>query len=51
MHPQVIGRPSRMWVLEQFVRHVLDSGTGSFTTLERVAAQARPTLLKEAGRA
>lgn len=51
MHPQVIGRPSRMWVLEQFVRHVLESGTGTFTTLERVAEQARPALLKEAGRA
>jgi len=51
MHPQVIGRPSRMWVLENFVRHVLESGSGSFTTLERLTAQVGPGLRKEAGRA
>jgi peptidoglycan-N-acetylglucosamine deacetylase len=48
MHPQVIGRPARMWVLEQFIRHVLDSG-GRFSTLETLCAQVRPGLLAAAG--
>jgi peptidoglycan-N-acetylglucosamine deacetylase len=44
MHPQVIGRPARMWVLEQFIRHVLDSG-GKLTTLEALCDEVRPRLL------
>lgn len=45
MHPQVIGRSSRMWALEQFVKHVLDSGTGEFLACDEYAARARPRLL------
>lgn len=48
MHPQVIGRPARMWVLEQFIRHVLGSG-GRLTTLEALCEQVRPRLLAGAG--
>jgi peptidoglycan/xylan/chitin deacetylase (PgdA/CDA1 family) len=44
MHPQVIGRPARMWVLGQFIEHVLADG-GQFTTLEALSAQVRPGLL------
>jgi peptidoglycan/xylan/chitin deacetylase (PgdA/CDA1 family) len=44
MHPQVIGRPARMWVLGQFIEHVLADG-GRFATLEALCAQLRPALL------
>ncbi len=47
MHPQVIGRPARMWVLEQFIRHVLDGG-GKVTTLEALCDDVRPGLLAAA---
>lgn len=44
MHPQVVGRPARMWVLENFIRHVLDH-SGRLTTLEELCAEVRPGLL------
>lgn len=44
MHPQVIGRPARMWVLKEFIRHVLDAG-GRLTTLEALCDEVRPRLL------
>jgi peptidoglycan-N-acetylglucosamine deacetylase len=47
MHPQVIGRPARMWVLEQFIAHVLADG-GTFSTLEAVCEQVRPPLIAAA---
>jgi peptidoglycan-N-acetylglucosamine deacetylase len=47
MHPQVIGRPARMSVLERFVHHVLEAG-GHFTTLEAECAALRPGLLAAA---
>lgn len=47
MHPQVIGRPSRMWVLERFVEHVLDAGNGRFRSLGALTDQLRPALLAE----
>jgi peptidoglycan/xylan/chitin deacetylase (PgdA/CDA1 family) len=43
-HPQLIGRPSRMWVLEQFVMHVLEDGRGRFTTAADLAEAVRPSL-------
>jgi peptidoglycan/xylan/chitin deacetylase (PgdA/CDA1 family) len=46
MHPQVIGRPSRMWVLGQFIEHAL-AGGGRFTTLEALCTQLRPRLVAE----
>ena len=45
MHPQVIGRPSRLWVLEKFVEHVLESGRGRFGTLPDLTDRLRPGLL------
>jgi peptidoglycan/xylan/chitin deacetylase (PgdA/CDA1 family) len=48
-HPQLIGRPSRMWVLEQFVQHALKDDRATFTTLAELADAARPRL--EAARA
>jgi peptidoglycan-N-acetylglucosamine deacetylase len=44
LHPQVIGRPSRMWVLEKFVEHVIVAG-GRLTTLEALCDEIRPGLL------
>lgn len=49
MHPQVIGRPSRLWVLEQTIRHILESGQGEFTTCADYAQRVAPTLRQEAG--
>lgn len=43
-HPQVIGRPSRLWVLEQFVQHVLADGRATFSTADALADAARPAL-------
>ncbi|WP_340537930.1 polysaccharide deacetylase family protein [Nocardioides sp. GXZ039] len=47
MHPQVIGRSSRLWTLRKTIEHVLDSGTGEFTRIEDLAARVRPGLLAE----
>ncbi|WP_181275741.1 polysaccharide deacetylase family protein [Brevibacterium oceani] len=41
MHPQVIGRHSRLTVLEQTVRHILESGDGEFIACEDYAARIR----------
>ena len=45
MHPQVIGRPSRLWALEQTIRHILDSGSGEFMSCADYAGQVRPRLM------
>lgn len=45
MHPQVIGRPSRLWALEQTILHILESGAGEFTTCAEYAARMAPALL------
>ncbi|MGP4018993.1 polysaccharide deacetylase family protein [Saccharopolyspora sp. 5N708] len=47
MHPQVIGRPSRMWVLERFVEHVLAAGGARFSTFGELTDELRPRLLAE----
>ena len=44
MHPQVIGRPSRLWALEQTIQHIRASGTGEFLTCADYAERVRPTL-------
>ncbi|MQA02242.1 MAG: polysaccharide deacetylase family protein [Streptosporangiales bacterium] len=46
MHPQVIGRPSRLWVLERFVEHVLEAGNARFRTFEELTDELRPALLQ-----
>ena len=48
MHPQVIGRPSRLWALEQTIRHILASGRGEFTSCADYARQVRHQLLPPA---
>lgn len=45
MHPQVIGRPSRQWVLRSFIEHVLADGRGRFTTFEALTDELRPGLI------
>jgi len=47
MHPQVIGRHSRLWALEQTVQHILQAGAGEFLTCSDYAARVRPSLLGE----
>jgi hypothetical protein len=47
MHPQVTGRPSRLWALEQTIRHVMDSGTAEFLTCAEYAVRVRPPLTQE----
>jgi peptidoglycan-N-acetylglucosamine deacetylase len=48
MHPQVIGRHSRLWVLEQTIRHVLASGTGEFVSCAAYVDRIREDLLAAA---
>jgi hypothetical protein len=48
MHPQVIGRPSRLWVLEQTIRHIVESGQGEFTTCADYADRVAPKLIQDA---
>lgn len=48
MHPQVIGRASRLWALEKTVQHVLESGTGEFLSCADYAERIRPTLAEAA---
>jgi hypothetical protein len=43
-HPQLIGRPSRMWVLERFVTRVLEDGRARFVTAAELAESVRPRL-------
>jgi peptidoglycan/xylan/chitin deacetylase (PgdA/CDA1 family) len=43
-HPQLIGRPSRMWVLEEFVKRVLDLDRASFVTASELAERSRDRL-------
>jgi peptidoglycan-N-acetylglucosamine deacetylase len=44
MHPQIIGRPSRLWVLEQFIEHAMTNPTSWFARCEEIAAAAAQTL-------
>jgi hypothetical protein len=44
MHPQLIGRPSRLWVLRQFLEHVLQCSTARFMALGSYADEVGPRL-------
>ena len=46
MHPQVIGRPSRMWVLEKFIEHALANPRSWFAPCEEIAAEAAQSLAR-----
>lgn len=43
-HPQLVGRPSRMWVLSQFVEHALRDGRATFLSAEGLVESVRPRL-------
>lgn len=47
MHPQVIGRHSRLWALEQTLTHIMDSGNAEFLRCAAYADRVRPQLLQE----
>lgn len=44
MHPQIIGRPSRLWALEQTILHILKSGRGEFLTCADYVDRVGPSL-------
>lgn len=44
MHPQIIGRPSRMWLLDQFVQHVKSSDRAWFGPCDEIVSKVRPGL-------
>ena len=44
MHPQVIGRPSRMWLLERFIEHAAANARTWFARCDEIAEQARERL-------
>ncbi|WGW11475.1 polysaccharide deacetylase [Saxibacter everestensis] len=46
MHPQVIGRHSRLWALEETIRHIVDAGDGEFVSCADYAARVRPGLVE-----
>lgn len=47
MHPQVIGRHSRLWALEETVQHILSSGDAEFLSCAAYADRVRPRLTAE----
>jgi peptidoglycan/xylan/chitin deacetylase (PgdA/CDA1 family) len=49
MHPQVIGRPSRLWVLEELIRHARGCPAAWFARCDEIAAHVR-SALEGAGR-
>ncbi len=48
MHPQIIGRPSRLWVLEQLIRHIQARPGIWFSRCDAVAEALRPALRAQA---
>jgi peptidoglycan/xylan/chitin deacetylase (PgdA/CDA1 family) len=44
MHPQLIGRASRLWVLEELIRHIASQPNIWFARCDRVAEAIRPAL-------
>lgn len=49
MHPQVIGRPSRMWLLERFLEHAKADRRTWFARCDEVAEAARKALASSDG--
>jgi peptidoglycan/xylan/chitin deacetylase (PgdA/CDA1 family) len=49
MHPQVIGRHSRLWALEETIKHVVEQGTGEFLSCADYVDRVRPGLLATEG--
>lgn len=46
MHPQVIGRHSRLWALEETLKHIISSGVGEFLRCAEYADRVRPALIQ-----
>ncbi|MGH3449748.1 MAG: polysaccharide deacetylase family protein [Haloechinothrix sp.] len=46
MHPQVIGRPSRIWVLERLLEKIRDSNSADFVSCADYVARVKPGLLE-----
>lgn len=44
MHPQIIGRPSRMWLLEELIRHARSHPRTWFARCDDIVAKVRPRL-------
>jgi len=44
MHPQIIGRPSRLGALERLIQHILDRPKVWFARCDHVAEEVRPIL-------
>jgi len=49
MHPQVIGRHSRLWALEQTIKNILELGTGEFVSCSDYVDRVGPGLREDAG--
>ena len=46
MHPQVIGRPGRLAMLDRVIEHVVSSGDVWAAPLGRIAAHVAPSLAR-----
>ena len=44
MHPQIIGRPSRLFILERLIRHIAEHPKAWFARCDQVAEVVRPIL-------
>ena len=49
MHPQIIGRPSRITLLEELIKYILGHARVWPTRCDEVANALRPALRAEAG--
>jgi peptidoglycan-N-acetylglucosamine deacetylase len=50
MHPQVIGRPSRLWVLEKFIEHAAANTGTWFARCDEIASASYETLAPTAAK-
>jgi hypothetical protein len=50
MHPQIIGRPSRITLLEELIKYILGHSRVWLSRCDAVADAVRPALRAEAGR-
>jgi peptidoglycan/xylan/chitin deacetylase (PgdA/CDA1 family) len=48
MHPQVVGRPSRLWALEETLKHIIASDRAEFISCADYAARVGPGLIEDA---
>ncbi|MHB8619303.1 MAG: polysaccharide deacetylase family protein [Chloroflexota bacterium] len=48
MHPQIIGRPSRIWLLERLIQHMRANPRTWFGRCDEIAERARPALVAPA---